>query len=110
MGEGARRAGEGSSSPAKTLLNALLSTRKSPHPAFGHLLPRVPRGRRENEVSHESRWTKIDVHPCSCRPLRRLRKFSPDSPAACGRRWREAPDEGVLCAEASPHPASLIEQ
>jgi hypothetical protein len=24
-----------------------LCLRKSPHPAFGHLLPRVPRGRRE---------------------------------------------------------------
>src|SRR5687767_4577409 len=40
MGEGARRAGEGSSGPL------LFVEAKSPHPAFGHLLPRVPRGRR----------------------------------------------------------------
>jgi hypothetical protein len=37
MGEGARRAGEGSLLAKRILLKSSLVSRKSPHPAFGHI-------------------------------------------------------------------------
>src|SRR5437667_12555299 len=43
MGEGARRAGEGSLSQHGKLVERWQIARKSPHPASGHLLPRCAR-------------------------------------------------------------------
>src|SRR5437870_3325969 len=63
------------------LLKSSLASRKSPHPAFGHLSPMLRTGEGKTLVSSESRLSKICLHPCSCGPSWILRKFSPDSPA-----------------------------
>ncbi len=43
MGEGAQRVGEGSCFSEEHSLKSEQTSRKSPHPAFGHLLPRYAR-------------------------------------------------------------------
>ncbi len=60
MGEGARRAGEGSLVTQRMLLKALLVSRKSPHPAFGHLLPRCAR-EKGNEGAIAINFTEFPV-------------------------------------------------
>jgi hypothetical protein len=46
MGEGARRAGEGSLFQQEYSSKSQQISEKSPHPAFGHLLPLLRNGRR----------------------------------------------------------------
>jgi hypothetical protein len=45
MGEGAQRASEGSSPTKRMLVKSFVVAPKSPHPAFGHLLPRSTRAK-----------------------------------------------------------------